>query len=351
VKTPVTPPNLLAARDELKYELDRNPENPAEAAARAVKQWHWEVRYWQDYDSLEDAFAEGRLTLRIMSNEDKVREYPNMEDAARFRLVRQINNSTYKKPMLEEAVRTETGDAWTKGAKLPENKERLVDAGGTGIVQRLNPMNFNRSGLPNAPQSAKTRLGLHDLSGSLLDPDKANGGVTIGKWDVNLAALQPLPMFEDVALFYRVRDLSKTRGTQDFRGAVAVMASEFTRPKIASAGDMGAQYVITTSRRHGGESIKYIKGDGTNVTSTDSPDQCAQNARTDYRKILGGKLANEITIVYRKWGNLGRFPVFVFGGKTGPWTEIQINMPGGDEWMADYVVTGVKYSRSTYKVV
>jgi len=51
-------------------------------------------------------------------------------------------------------------------------------------------------------------LGLHDLSASLLNPD----GYTLKRYDdLTLIVLMPLPLPEDVRLFYQLRQLCKGR--------------------------------------------------------------------------------------------------------------------------------------------
>jgi hypothetical protein len=108
---------------------------------------------------------------------------------------------------------------------------------------------------PGKDRSNKYLLGLHDLSASLLNPD----GYTPKMYnDLTLVVLMPLPLADDVALFYQLRELSKSTSypSTAFKQAVEQMASQFTRPRIASSLDMGAQYVVTKSKRHGQDSIK-----------------------------------------------------------------------------------------------
>src|SRR5262245_19170350 len=188
------------------------------------------------------------------------------------------------------------------------------------IVRRLNPANFIPR--PKVPQSDKFRLGLHTLSASLLNPDKyvlKNDEGTV------LIVLMPLP--EDVKLFYKLRELAKTGGCESFKSAMVVMASEFTRPQLASRLDMGAIYVMGTSTTK--QSVKYVRGSGTGVTTSDTHAQCRTNARENYRDILTGlDQSNEVTLNYRKCGFQSKFPVFGVTAKdSSDYVEIALNVP------------------------
>jgi hypothetical protein len=113
---------------------------------------------------------------------------------------------------------------------------------------------------------------------------------------------------------------------------------------------MGTSYLVAKSPRHGGDSVKYVKGQGKSVTSKESPDACRLHAREDYRGTLERdaqkleaevKKATEITVAYRRCGTRNRFPVFglsVPGTKT--YLEVNLIMPVEDDDFADYAPTG-----------
>ena len=114
---------------------------------------------------------------------------------------------------------------------------------------------------------------------------------------------------------------------------------------------MGAQYVITKSKRHGQDSIKYVKGSGAKVTSQETPTQCVQNVRNNYRDILknDAKGANEITIAYRKYGTRNKFPCFALSvpGKADYYIEVDIKLRESGEY-ADYEETGFLISQKDF---
>ena len=161
----------------------------------------------------------------------------------------------------------------------------------------------------------------------------------------------PLPLPKDVEVFYQLRQLSKTGGAPAFKSAVEVLASQFTRPKLASALDMGTTYVIATSKRHGGDSVKYVKGQGAQVTSKDSPRQCVTTARGDYLAILKGSTsgANEITLAYRQFGTFNKFPAFAISiPGAAYYEEVDIRLPGDQGAPADYSETGFVISAENF---
>ena len=340
MKDPVPPPPLVEARIAVN-EVIAKENILSDEASRRIKLWHDEIKKWQDNDQLETAFSEGRLTLRTMSHEAKNYNYKkenptydikkikqnvdmnSPEDKTRQSVLGLINNDNYQRTITDKAIKGD-GDVWEKGGLLAKNKDVLLDAGGSGIMRRLDPQNFMRT--QEAPQSSKFRLGLHSLSASLLNPDK----YTLKNYEgTNLIVLMPLPLVEDVKIFYELRRLSKTGGCASFQSAVVVLASEFTRPQLAASLDMGTTYVVTTSQRHGQDSVKYVRGKGEKVTTTDTPLQCHNTARDNYRSILTGlDASNEITLAYRKHGNNSKFPSFAISTKgESDFIEVNVKLP------------------------
>lgn len=313
MRDPVPPQSLVNARNEARTIITQNLAQ-SEDAARRLKAWHNEVKNWQDGDSLEDAFAEGRLTLRSMSHENKDYDYGKVP-ANRKKILGLINNDAYQRTINDAG--TKVGDYWEKGADIGQVTAPL-DAGATGILKRMNPENFLKNqpsqNAGGAPHSSKYRLGLHQLSTSLLNPDNYK----LKHYDgTHLVVLMPLPLAEDVKLFYDLRKQAKLGACHSFKAAVEILASEFTRPVLASALDMGTTYVMVQKQDGDGvrNQVKLVKGVGEKVTSKDSPQTCYEYARTNYRDILTGlDQANEVTVAFRKWGTRSVFPIFAIAG-------------------------------------
>ena len=322
MKEPVPPPSLVEARTQVNDIIARSC--VTEEAAHKVRLWHTEVKKWEDADDLKTAFDEGRLTFRSMSHPGGAYDYGKTTAAERKKVLGIINNDNYDKPITNKAQMVD--EVWQRGASYSSKPIRL-DAGGAGLLRRCDPKNFLK-GTTEFPHSSKFRLGLHALSACLLNPD----GYVLKRYeDTVLIALMPLPLPEDVKIFYQLRKLAKTGGSPGFTTATVVLASEFTRPQLASSLDMGTIYTVVVKQRKEGEktvsysSVKYVRGE--NPTTPDSAVQCRLNATEDYRRIVSDK-ANEITIAYRKHGNLSRFPIFAaaFKGQD-DYVELNVTLP------------------------
>jgi len=356
---------LLMARDAV-VQLMESRKTQAEEAGRIVKAWRDEVKIWEERDTLDKAFIEGRLTFRTMSHilaKDEDYNYSDLRpsgDATQKRLHQLINNDKYKKGVPYEAQRGPEG-VWVPGKDL-EDVGTLINAGGAGILKRVTPANFERR--ESQSHSAKSSLGLHSLSAHLLRPD-----LRLKYYDgVCLVVLMPLPLPEDVSIFYRLRQLSKQPGCGiQFSAAVAILATQFTRPQLAANLDMGTSYARASSDR-GGHSIKYVKGTG--ATSLESEQACRDNAVRNYRTIVerpapeqnvgadGRRMycANEITVAYRQWGLTGtNFPVFGISlSGTSPFLiKVELLLPveartSAQHFNVNYRRTGTLISKDNY---
>jgi hypothetical protein len=180
-------------------------------------------------------------------------------------------------------------------------------------------------------------------------------------------ALMPLPLPLDVQLFYKVRRLSKGgKCSQNFVSEVVMLASEFTRPQLASNLDMGTVYAPVSPSTQ--TSFRYVKGD--KATTKELPEKCRQNAVEDYRTIvINGSLitrdtspnkntanaANEITVAYRKWGTQDKFPAFCISRSgVDVIEEVTVGLAASvssttTQW--SYQSTGTKYSKADLKIV
>lgn len=323
-----------------------------EAAGRKVALWKTQLKLWEDQDELMDAFAQGRVTIRTMSHGS----YSGSDERKKLESI--VNAGSYGYESSKTAIRDGPGGVWKSA---PAGKTTVpIDASAAGLKQRLDPEKFLRTG-PNG-RSHKNSLALHSLSASLLNPDfpmtlKFYSGTT-------LMALMPLPLPKDVELFYELRQVSKSgKCDQSFISQVVILASEFTRPQLASNLDMGTVYAPTTPKPEAKQpSYRYVKGD--KGTSTETPEQCRNNAVKDYLQILRkgslitrdtspykGKAnaANEITIAYRKWGTQDKFPVFCIA-RAGS-DELEEVTLGPSQTLLTYQLTGKKYSKAALKIV
>jgi hypothetical protein len=210
-----------------------------------------------------------------------------------------------------------------------------------GIKARMDPENFERKKkrvgtrfVWKEIELGKYALGLHDLSGVLLTPDKPwtdqyKNYSEAGTFYV----FMPVPQVKDLTVLYLLLDEAKKVKTAaldkakkgepadvctDFLAAVKRYTRELTRIKSGAAEDMHTTYVnFGTS---GKVKIKYgmtglIKNEG-DLVGTKIPqseiDQRKVRAR-NYEGILTDKdVVNEVVIAYRKHGTNGvsNFPMF-----------------------------------------
>lgn len=307
---PAQPRNIIDARAAIQAELLQSGAG-SQAIPGLIRTWQFEIRSWQDKDSLDTAFVEGRLTYRTMSNVGRHYNYQT-SDATQNKVLGTINNDNYQKPLLADAVKNPSNvGGYELGAKRAENVEVLLNIGGAGIKRRLDPSNFEKLGNPRV--SNKFAMGLHDISAHLLDPRGYKLKSYVG---TTLVVLVPLPLPQDVSLFYELRKLGKVRGSPAFKSAMEVVACQFIRPRLASSLDMGATYVYKPATPTSAQSVKYVKAPS-GASSQESPEQCRLNVQTNYRDILvdNNTGANEITLAVRKFGNNNRFPTFAIGQK------------------------------------
>jgi hypothetical protein len=321
---------LLDARTAVNEVISKSV--TSDEAARIVKDWHHQVKVWEESDVLDQAFKDSRLTFRYMIHPDKgvdkfgatdkydfKKENPG-KDPTRERILGIINNDRYQKDVTNRGVKEKIVDdngkedsVWVRGAS--RGGKITLDAGGAGMLRRMDPANFERTA---QTQSNKHAMGLHSLSASLLNPEGYSGHRFS---EIALVCLMPLPLQDDVTIFYGLRQLSKSGGSGSFQAAVVTLASEFTRPQLAAGMDMGAQYVLVTSERHKKDSVKYVRGTKNQDQEGQTPRLGRLNARNDYKAILKSGVGNEITIAYRKHGLSGtKFPVFAIG------------LPGADDY-------------------
>lgn len=372
MKTPVQPQQLVEARRIVTEKVLGEDVNDGEGA-RAIKEWHQKIQVWQDEDELHTAFDEGRLTYRSMCHPGGSYSFTT-KDTGQTRILGIINNDNYMKPVLNTATQTgtqATGRVWEMGDALPvqetkQSDQKLsamqkwkqldkqstqsngssirLDGGAAGIIRRTTPENFVKQTDENK-HSIKFNLGLHDLSASLLNPD----GYTLKNYtETVLVVLVPLPLPEDVELFYKLQKLCKNIQLAQIKSAYEVMSMSFCRPKLASALDMGTQYTLVKGTKPNTWRVKYLKA-SSGATSQDSATVCHTNARVNYRTIIAGtNAANEITVAYRRVGVNGtRFPIIGICEKNATAIkEIAVSLPPKSPLVrgAFYKITGYEIS-------
>ena len=261
---------------------------PSEAAGTMQLMANWWACYkiWEERDTFLAAFNEGRMTVRQSPASQAYRD----DFAARHTDVPNRGSKPYP------------GHQYQTG----------VDS----LKQRMDPDSFGM----DSGERLKYKYGLHDLSGSLLDPSKSKITTQLRwKWDKLekwITIFMPVAKPEDLALFNLLNSMSKeVRLRQpEIYDKVTWMRRRMSRIKLAEADDMGAGLLDIAPT---GKPPKFRYG------LRDAPDQTGQLTGVDldrYKKALdytsilplqrsNNKNVNEIVIAYRQHAG-PRFPIF-----------------------------------------
>ena len=259
-----------------------------------VTGWFTELKKWESEETWDRAFDAGRMTFRVVN--------PN-------------SNTT---PPKIDKVTGKIGDLTVVQTKAQPMS--FLDRSAQGINNRLNPENFSL----DKKASQKMTLGLHDLPATLLDPKRRISDQAKGYFSPTKAVYLPVPMQEDLSLFYRLSDLSKGefKDSPGFAVKVQEIRNSLTRIKLAQSTDMGTSYVNLQKPNDDRVHIRYgLYGKITDPPQGESKPIARQATveelknrlenRVKYHAIISAKYGhNEIVISYRSHGNPRLFPMF-----------------------------------------
>ena len=289
-------------------------------AANELKldKWWGHFQAWERDESFARAFFDNRIAIKELKNKVQVVGGPN-------------SNITFG-----AAVDYALGAARTP---LPSH---LYDTGVSGMVNRVKPENFytkasapqkkvygraaqNLAPVTKEGESLKNKLGLHDMSMSLMNCKKAISAQTFtdllnpdkdDRYVIFVALAQP----EDQAVFYDLNDNAKAvRDTNPaFYAKVRKLRAEITRVKLAWDYDMGSNFIalrpddkVKPKLRYGMIGGKKLPGVVLPVAANDGDRELAKSQARDYKSILKTQTQkyNEITVAIRKHQN-PMFPIF-----------------------------------------
>ena len=226
----------------------------------------------------------------------------------------------------EKVYRLEGRKTWKTETQTPY-EGLTYDVSVKGIKLRMNPENFLS---PKNFKSSKYKLGLHDLSASLLNPNRK---ISDKQTYNNLknsdshglkAVFMPLPRQEDLELFHMLNSVSKKYPDQiEFYNLIRGYRSKMTRLKQAYERDLASGCFVLNPdntvnpkfRRGIGGTLK-ISSDKSRTFETDKERNKEITILKDkavfYKDILPRstreKAVNEIIISYRHHGNTN-FPI------------------------------------------
>ncbi|MBM7774964.1 hypothetical protein JOD54_005168 [Actinokineospora baliensis] len=194
-----------------------------------------------------------------------------------------------------------------------KRREIVLDRTVEGVLERLKPGNFRD---PITSANSKVRLGLHDLSASLLD--SGEGKPTLDKQlkfykDATLV-LMPVPTERDSKIFHAICSL-----TEPDADALRAMRNRFTRIRLAQGSDMHTIFVDDSTGAPAQPQFRYgvtgrVHLRNGDVVGADADYLAARRTNAlEHSAILGDgatQPVNEIVMVYREHAS-EVFPLFV----------------------------------------
>jgi len=286
---------LEISRPAVENALKASEPPTQETMLSLIDTWWRDYKAWEAQDKFLVAFKEGRMTIR---QAPESLAYDDTSVAA-FSAGNIKFGSAYRDPY--------PGQAYSVG----------MDS----LKQRLEPKSFN---LTAKGERGKYALGLHDLSGSLLDPVKPkildqlrwkNEGKKLEDW---ISIFMPMAKEEDMVLFYLLNDMSKKVKNQSPKiyDAVVAIRRSMSRLKLGASEDIASGLFDISPNPHV-DSPKFRYG--LKAKPGEDPMKLQENQdriRTvlHYKGIV--KLqrekqseCNEIVIAYRQHAG-DRFPLY-----------------------------------------
>jgi hypothetical protein len=275
----------------------------ADLTLEMIDTWFNLYKKWEAADTFLTAFREKRMTVR---QSPKSQTY-DANFKARHESLPQ-SDGTY-------GMKKYSGQKYATG----------IDS----LKERLNPRNFE---LTPGNEKGKYKHGLHDLSGSLLDPDKptisdqlrwkdfknvapeVRSGAKFVKWYV---IFMPMAQPEDLGLFHPMNSASKRLRSvcPDIYYRVVDIRQRMSRIKLAEEDDMGCGLIDVARVEAPAPKFRYGLKNPLDAQGRLSPiDQERRRKALHYTSILAlqrekKSTSNEIVIAYRKHAG-ARFPLF-----------------------------------------
>lgn len=274
---------MLTGSGAVSFDTDKS----WEAAEQPLSDWWKDVKDEEVKDTFSSVFRDKRMTVRAMADSrgDQVLQF----------LVKQQGQ--------EPNADTDRKMTFAYGVK--------------GIQARSTPDNF--------VNKDKNRLGLYELSASLLTDERGLAKKQIKYYASATYVFMPLPREEDLEVFAVLNGIAKKSGSQKFRNYMRMIASKLTRVKFAYEYDMGTTYCDIADRgtqgpgkfRYGMSGTVTTPGKKVATKADDLEIARRKQLAIKYKSILASGERNEIVVAYRQhgYGNT-RFPLFARRSET-----------------------------------
>ncbi|MEJ8857566.1 hypothetical protein WKW79_23545 [Variovorax robiniae] len=294
----------------------------AKQIAQLASDWFIEYKEWEKADRFLAAVRDKRMCISQRGT-DTVIGAGNRSNPAHLGVKDQDKQGGTTQKILYKTLSYRTG----------------VDS----LKERLDPANFGSSPQGEEITRLKYKLGLHDLSASLMNPDKP----TIkeqARWELDPIGskskwplvFMPLPKQKDLVVFNLLNLLHKewrTAGHLDLAETVARIRRRMTRVKFAQDSDMGAGLINANPAGSGDPNLaKFRYGmadvqgkEGTTLTVYIKGISLVRQAKAlEYQSILATQTSssNEIVVAFRQHDS-PRFPMI------GLWNGNGVDLEGG----------------------
>jgi hypothetical protein len=301
---------LKGARELLEAEFRHNKN--WDTLLPLVNTWFATLKKWEAEDNFDTAYGEHRMTMRVTK---VAAQQGTTTPHSVKQLIRPDPRGPYMVPPGSDKVPLDAG-----------SKQRLDRQ---AIKERFTPGNF-------AGKGEKYGRGLLDVLATLLANNKyiLKQGYTLNELG-GFAVFVPVPLKEDLALFYTLNDWAKEHPEAALR--MREIRNSLTRLKLGQSSDMHSGFGKVMDRDDGRLHYRYgyygTRGGMAQVNADDLRRRIS--IRTEYESIVsevvrGNRTYNEIVLAYREHRS-PLFPLFV------DWPGH--NDPGKDDPMRAMTVT------------
>jgi hypothetical protein len=272
-----------------------------------ITSWWLAYKAWEKQDTFNDAFKDGRLSVRSFSGDFEWEKGKSLSDLTI------PTNKFYadsKYTALKAKEQRQNQDTFWE----PTERAKYFANRGLDSSAFSKPENF-------ATRSTKYAAGLHDLSASLLNPKLSIFDQIHHKSEKQAHfSFVPLSAEDDQFVLFTLAQRAKDKNApSELYAMIRDYRARMTRIKLAQDSDLGAGYtMVPTPNRTDGLNFKmrYGLGDKTTLTGggatgvKTTPQILAekQKAALHFKHILGREGKNEIIVALRQ--HEGNFPVY-----------------------------------------
>lgn len=284
-------------------------------AKQLIDTWWKDYKDWERDDTFSAAFYDSRMTSRSWFG--KLNTIEELRPDA--------DRTVSKKGVRGDKKNWKTDPVVTDFDRYGY----LRNAGMASLAQRTNPANFYPAPSLNE-MSGKYKLGLHDMSVTLLNPNKAIREQAHSKDNGTIFSFMPLSDPLDQAVFQTLNRTAKSllRERPELYELVRAYRNSMTRIKLACEHDMGTGFTAVERADRPGYKLSYTIGNVAKVIDDEktvirpgggavkqvpiTPEilKARQDSALDFRAIVTRQVFDHTEIIVAFRQHAGKFPVF-----------------------------------------